>query len=181
MDVHERLLYGCTPEPNSGCWLWTKSLCTGGYGQIRVDGALCSTHREAWKIWRGDIPQGLCILHRCDTRSCINPDHLFIGTHTDNARDMVAKGRYHYASARWEQQMWASTSGYHGQAGEEHYNARTTAAIVRAMRAEYAREAKKLGRKYRFKNEIFSILAAKYGLSRSHVVGIIRRRKWIHV
>ena len=82
------------PEPNSGCWLWMGSLDPNGYGR-RVNGY--KDHRPAhvvfWERRNGPMPEGMCGLHRCDVRCCVNPDHIFVGTKTDNSKDKVAKGR----------------------------------------------------------------------------------------
>ena len=77
----------------SGCWIWMLSTTKGGYGKMSVDGKSRIAHREVWKAKNGDVPDGLLLCHRCDTPSCVNPDHLFLGTHADNAMDMVSKGR----------------------------------------------------------------------------------------
>lgn len=82
------------PEPNSGCHLWTGTVCKHGYGRIYRKGASpVLVHRVAWERVHGPIPAGLKVCHRCDTPSCVNPDHLFLGTQRDNLRDMYAKGR----------------------------------------------------------------------------------------
>jgi HNH endonuclease len=97
--MRERLESLSIPEPNTGCWLWLGSLDGAGYGCMRVgsrrDGsrALVSTHRAAWEAFVGPIPLGLYVCHRCDQRVCLNPDHLFLGSHRDNMADMAAKGR----------------------------------------------------------------------------------------
>lgn len=80
------------PEPNSGCWLWHGSCCRDGYGNFYDGKRVIGAHRFSWQAHKGVIPGGLHILHKCDTPSCVNPDHLFLGTHTDNMRDMTAKG-----------------------------------------------------------------------------------------
>lgn len=82
------------PEPNSGCWLWTASVDPmWKYGCILVNGKPERAHRVSWRLYRGEIPAGICVLHQCDTPECVNPDHLFLGTTQDNTIDMLKKGR----------------------------------------------------------------------------------------
>lgn len=76
-----------------GCWLWTGATNTMGYGQIYVDGKNRLVTRTIWALKFGSIPNGLLVLHRCDTPPCCNPDHLFIGNQSDNMRDCASKGR----------------------------------------------------------------------------------------
>lgn len=80
----------------NGCWIWTGAARSKfGYGQISIghSGNL-SAHRAAYLLLRGDIPPGMCVLHRCDVPACVNPDHLFLGTKRDNNEDRDRKGRY---------------------------------------------------------------------------------------
>jgi len=103
-----------------GCWEWQAARYTNGYGciDIRRPYRLRTTaHRVAWALTYGPIPAGLFVLHRCDHPTCVRPDHLFLGTHTDNMRDMVAKGRARPRS------------------GESNGLARLTEVAVRAIRA----------------------------------------------
>lgn len=82
------------PEPNTGCWIWSGP--TRGkihYGVIGYKGKYISTHRLSYQLFKRRIPKGKDILHKCDTPLCINPHHLSSGTHTDNMRDCLAKGR----------------------------------------------------------------------------------------
>lgn len=83
-------------EPDA-CWLWTGKKIKGGYGDHRVpvDGQWkhVIAHRFVWQEAHGPIPPGLFVLHRCDVPACVNPAHLFLGTASDNMRDMVEKGR----------------------------------------------------------------------------------------
>jgi hypothetical protein len=88
------------PEPNSGCWLWTGSPVGIGYGRIRANGRHWLAHRASWRVHRGRIPRGRCVLHRCDTPACVNPDHLFLGSLKDNAQDALRKGRNFFATTR---------------------------------------------------------------------------------
>lgn len=80
---------------DSGCIEWVKSVTSAGYGQLnnRKLGGHYYTHRLAYELFVGPITNGLWVLHSCDNRRCINPDHLFLGTHDDNMADMRSKGR----------------------------------------------------------------------------------------
>lgn len=97
-SLHERfwekvdLFFGITDED---CWNWTVSLYPQGYGCISVDGRLDRAHRVSWMLKNSvaEIPNGLCCLHKCDNRRCVNPSHLFLGTKSDNLKDMSEKGR----------------------------------------------------------------------------------------
>ncbi len=83
------------PEPFSGCWLWTGMIKDSGYGRFHIrPGVEERAHRAAWEFYRGTIPKGKCVLHKCDVRACVNPDHLFIGSKFDNIRDCISKGRF---------------------------------------------------------------------------------------
>lgn len=75
-----------------GCWLWTASVQSMGYGQIRVSGRMWLAHRLSWLIHYGADADGM-LMHSCDTPRCVNPDHLSIGTAMDNHLDAVGKGR----------------------------------------------------------------------------------------
>lgn len=79
--------------PFSGCWVWMGFDMRDGYGGLNVNGTPKLAHRISWKLHRGEIPSGMCVLHRCDVACCVNPDHLFLGTQQENIADKVAKNR----------------------------------------------------------------------------------------
>lgn len=80
------------PEPNTGCVLWLGRVDRKGYARVDFD-ETSRAHRAAWILANGPVPPGLFVCHKCDVRSCINVQHLFLGTQEENMADMVAKGR----------------------------------------------------------------------------------------
>jgi hypothetical protein len=102
-----RLVGSYEVMPN-GCWRWSRALDPQGYGTIRVARRNMAAHRAAWIAWRGPVPEGLCVLHRCDNPPCVNPDHLFLGTRGDNSRDMVAKGRSAFGERQGHSRLTAA-------------------------------------------------------------------------
>lgn len=117
------------PEPNSGCWLWLGAVNSAGYGQLRGDGRAYYAHRMSYEVYRGDIPAGLVVRHKCDNPLCANPDHLELGTMSDNTQDMLRRGRHHTTPTR----------------GDFHYNSKLTSEDVRFIRSD-PRGASELGR-----------------------------------
>lgn len=75
------------------CWLWEGLILNNGYGSICIGGKQVSTHRLSYSIFNGEITNNLCVLHKCDIRNCINPEHLFLGTKSENNTDCAKKGR----------------------------------------------------------------------------------------
>lgn len=97
--LRNKLEQSYTPEPFSGCWIFSKGEVTRhGYGLLITDGRRDhrkrkQAHRLSYQVFVGSIPKNQCVLHKCDTRLCINPDHLFLGTRFDNYNDSRNKGR----------------------------------------------------------------------------------------
>lgn len=106
------------------CWIWTGAIVKAvGYGRFGMPGNQTDyAHRAAWRIFRGEIPAGAYVCHRCDVRSCTNPDHLFLGTHRDNMRDAANKGRVRIPRASYA-------------SDETHQPAKLTNDQVRVIRA----------------------------------------------
>lgn len=93
--VESRFMARVEFDPFGGCWLWTGGgqVDEGRYGVARLNHRLHPANRVSWMIFRGPIPEGLLACHKCDVPACVNPQHLFLGTHSDNALDSVRKGR----------------------------------------------------------------------------------------
>jgi len=80
-------------KKTDGCWVWSGGMSGCGYGQMPMKMRDRKAHRFSWRIHNGPIPRGLFVLHKCDNPPCVNPDHLFLGTNLDNAKDRAQKGR----------------------------------------------------------------------------------------
>lgn len=139
-DVRARFSAAAFPEPMSGCWLWDGTLQQDGYGQLSVRGASFRAHRLGYEIHRGPVPRGLYVLHRCDNRACVNPDHLYAGTNLDNIRDAVTRNRH--------------------ATGQRNSQSKLTEVIVRTIRASSQSDCD-LARKYGVSS--VAIRNARYG------------------
>ena len=149
------------PHMETACWVWTGGTLSG-YGQLRIgstlDGSrrMVRAHRLSWEIHFGPVPEGegyhgTCVLHRCDNRACVRPDHLFLGSNRDNSLDMLAKGRGNKSR------------------GERQHLAKLTEKQVREIRKRKAA------------GEFLREIAPDYGVSLRTVSLICRREIWKHV
>ncbi len=75
------------------CWLWTGTISLQGYGAFKYDGKRQSAHRVSYKLFKGEMPSNLIVRHKCDNRGCVNPDHLILGSSSDNYKDAIKRGR----------------------------------------------------------------------------------------
>lgn len=102
-DPVESIFSRSMQEPNSGCWLFEGVLNQSGYGFMSVAdmGEEKLAHRISYRAYVGRIPDGMFVLHKCDMPSCVNPEHLFLGTHQDNMIDRSKKGRAK-TGVRWQ-------------------------------------------------------------------------------
>lgn len=141
------------------CWLWTASRYTSGYGQFQSSGGkLTGAHRFSYILHYGEIPKGMVVMHKCDVKLCVNPDHLSIGTTLDNMRDMYSKGRHR------------SIETYKKQLGEKNWNSSLSNSQARSIKIEY-----KTG------DVTQASLARKYGVSKSVIRNVVRGRTYAKV
>jgi len=87
-------------EKTNGCWNWKASGRGVGYGAFRYNGKIVDAHRMAYMLVNGPIPDNLLVCHTCDNRACVNPEHLFLGTYSDNMLDCSKKGRLYKRPVR---------------------------------------------------------------------------------
>jgi len=109
------------PVTECGCWIWLGALSGGRYGGIKVSGRVVRTNRAAWIAYHGNEPSNLHVLHHCDMPLCVNPDHLFLGTHQDNMDDKERKGRGNQPSG---DRNGARTKPWSRSRGDNHYRRR---------------------------------------------------------
>lgn len=151
-------------KKSENCWEWTASKRHKGYGAF----VWCSNgeviqgraHRFSWILHHGAIPDGLCVLHKCDNPRCVRPNHLFLGTKADNNRDMKKKGR----------NVPGGTYGKDGyQRGENHHAAKLNETQVRAMRND------------RLVGMSYNDISKKYGIAIGATYRICKGSAWKHV
>lgn len=134
------------------CWEWM-AVKSHGYGTFHSNKGRRIASRYSWEFTHGSIPDGLFVLHRCDNRACVNPSHLFLGTHQDNMRDMVSKGRQRNGVVL----------------GEDHPNSR-----LRADQVVVIRRRLEAGESQRW-------LAKEYGVSKPTIARAAFGITWKHV
>lgn len=150
--LEERFWEKVDKKGSDECWEWVACL-VAGYGLFGGDQKVEMAHRVSWKLHYGLIPNGLCVLHRCDNPPCVNPVHLFLGTHADNMRDRDQKGRGKVPD----------------QKGEANSGAKLTAEDVREIRRRIGNGEKQ------------QALADEFDVVQPSISHIIHGRTWRHV
>lgn len=137
----------------SGCWIWLGADDGHwGYGRFYFgDGTYISTHRASWIFYKGEIKENLFVCHKCDNPSCVNPNHLFLGTNADNMADMKNKGRVGFVS------------------GEDSHCAKLTEGEVIELRNLYSKGWK------------IKDLCEKFIIKKSMAYYIVNRQSWKHI
>ena len=141
------------PQPQ-GCWTWLGATTNLGYGRFHLAGKLVQAHHYSYLIYCGNLPNGSCVCHSCDNPRCVNPEHLFLGTHSDNMRDMHRKKRGNKPK------------------GINHHKAVLTEAIVQKIRKTYIPGSKRYG---------LSAYARKYGVLPGAIWSVVNGKTWSHV
>ena len=138
-------------DPNSGCWLWTGTLLSSGYGQVAWRKNRDLAHRASYAAFKQSIPAGQSVLHKCDTPACVNPDHLFLGTQLDNMRDKMDKHRGGHS---------------HAKSGEQNHKAKLTrerAAAIRVLSGS---------------GISLRVLSREFGVAIETIRAVIKGRTW---
>lgn len=163
-SISQRLLSSIAVDSITGCWIWMK--CTRGpdpshqYGQILIDRKTRYAHQVSYEVFIGTVPKGTgyhgaCVLHRCDNSRCINPSHLFIGTHADNMADMARKNRLNPNHGIWNR------GSRHGMSKLDE----PTVLEIRRLAASMKQVT----------------ICNRFGISPATASQIIRRRRWTHI
>lgn len=146
------------PEPNTGCWLWLGDSVRGGYGRIRLGKTKVLAHRAALAANIGTLSSVDLVLHSCDQPSCVNPDHLRVGTHAENMAERNRKGRQ------------AKGDRHPRLSGEACGTSRLTNSQVREIRRIYSSGSMSQ-----------QTIATVFGIGQTTVSTIVRRVRWSHL
>jgi len=153
-DKTPEIRFWAKVKKTNNCWEWQGCKNNKGYGMFRVNNEHKYAHRFSYEIHKGEIPQGKFVCHHCDNPSCINPDHLFCGTNSDNIQDSVKKGRFHLI----------------GRKGSQNVSSKLNEKQVKEIKKHFIN-----------KKETYRKIAKRYGVEQTTIGLIIRGKTWVHV
>jgi hypothetical protein len=151
LSLLERFKIKMSKKTSTGCIEWLGNKNTHGYGCLSIKNKTESAHRISFELFVGTVTENMCVLHKCDNRKCVNPDHLFLGTAKDNAVDRSMKGRNY------------------DQKGSRH------------PASKFTEEQIKLIRNLHEKGKSQAEIARKFNATPGNIYNIISRKTWIHV
>ncbi|HLI51916.1 MAG TPA: HNH endonuclease [Thermomicrobiaceae bacterium] len=153
-------------DKSGDCWIWIARQERRGYGRffVSTDRPKVASHRYSYELAHGPIPPGMMVCHRCDNPSCVNPAHLFLGTASDNVRDMIDKNRHAHGESHYSRNQPAALAR-----GERIAKSKLTPAAVRDIRRSAANGATQ------------TELARRYGVTRRTIQMVVERLSWQHI
>lgn len=191
LDLMAARLSGKYRATESGCWQWLGA--TNGkqvpYGRLNIAGlfggkaTFARSHRVSWLVHKGVIPDGLQVLHKCDNPLCVNPDHLFLGTHDQNMADREQKGRNRPISGN----AWRAAHAGTLPSGADHFLVKNPERVKRGSQLRWAKldESRVIEIRRSLggatKGAPVFDLAQKYGVSHHTIRLIAKRKVWTHV
>ncbi|HLU04702.1 MAG TPA: HNH endonuclease [Advenella sp.] len=189
------------PEPNSGCYLWIGPYQSKGYGAAYIGGKFYFAHRLAWQVENGAIPKGVHCLHRCDNPACVRPEHLFLGSHSDNMADKTKKGRAAHKINADEANAILHDSREHEEIARSYGISRTTVSQIKngrtwsffnkggsfgncrikGSKSKLAKLSEEDIPAIRSDHRSSRSIAKDYGVSKTTILAIKNRTQWAHV